>query len=895
MTDDQMAATASDSTFPHWTWRCADGFGALARFVSLEAVKSLNLAAPRTTDELEPEDDLRVARTLYEALARQRIDPGLEPWTATQGVQVVRDPREVVRGKYGNCLELAILYAGLCLQSHVAPLLATFPGHAFVVLHPGRLEDDAQERTGAGRRSLDLRGAWGGTPAPRDLGAFEVTDETAFRETIRARRLVAIDPFCAVHQMSFEDAVRCGKEHLLKHRLCLVDVLSDQDRPDRTKLPPPSRLADVRPYVPGGDDAFVAFPSRTAVEADLRRRTGIVALVGDAGTGKSVLARHIASTLPSGAAWFLDATDPQSLINSLATAHRANDERDMEGVEARNQEEYAEAALRRLARSREGWVVVLDNADGDPKLLRRFLPTPDPALGQLVILTTTRGDWDGQPGVRPLPLAALNDDEVAARLPGRDLRRLVLGRPLLTNAFARYLSDGDRAARLDAAIDEVAANEVGEELRGPAVLWAAIRRGYEGDEHRLRLATQLALLSPDHQPIAVLEALTPDARVLLRDFAASGLFGLGDEDDALRLHRLFGRAIRADVAKRAPGLYREVAISIARNELARDAVRRHGNIDASRTLRTPLLDPAPDTGEPSAALGEALFGVAELLELHGDTKESGDLYEHARRHLADPAKLAICHLSQARTVNQRHPNDAVRLDQAIERAVEGEGLVPPERSGRYVAMQGLLLQKLAKTKAREDDRKALLEEAAALVERAHELREAEYADDPTHPELLRSRFNFGGVGINRAQSEPAAAATHLQMSADAYTHVAAARVQAYGVEIHPHIAACHSGLALVHYYRAMLVPASEVQRSAWLRAAFDEGSIAFKQREAIDGPIDGPEIRKIAQRMVKIVLARGLDPARRSTHVGQAFDVFKGGLSEVLGAPDLQPEFELDG
>src|SRR5207247_664398 len=108
------------------------------------------------------------------------------------------------------------------------------------------------------------------------------------------------------------------------------------------------------------------------------RAHGTVVLHGDSGTGKSTIARQVAFDAQFGAAWFLTASDRQALINSLEQAERAELGAGGDSIEHTDRLGYALNALTRLGRADDEWVVVLDNADGDPGELMTWLPQPNP-------------------------------------------------------------------------------------------------------------------------------------------------------------------------------------------------------------------------------------------------------------------------------------------------------------------------------------------------------------------------------------------------------------------------------------------------------------------------------------------------------------------------------------
>ena len=270
------------------------------------------------------------------------------------------------------------------------------------------------------------------------------------------------------------------------------------------------------------------------------------------------------------------------------------------------------------------------------------------------------------------------------------------------------------------------------------------------------------------------------------------------------------------------------------------------------------------------AVGVALHGVAWLLELHTRTRESGDVYAAAARHLAGRVDLlADCLHGQARTVNQHHANEPERLLEALEFARAAQELVRGTEYERLAdrsrALEGLLMQHLAKFPEPGESKLDLLRAAKEVIEDSHRRRVASLPVDD--PELLRSAFNGAGVRIALAKDDREAASKHLDDAWRIYVDVATGRRAIYGRDIHPHVAACLYGQAVVDYYRALLLHADPVQRADWLRRATDNAADALRQRQAQEGSLDLDESVKSASLLSKIALARSASPVATDTDV----------------------------
>jgi hypothetical protein len=128
--------------------------------------------------------------------------------------------------------------------------------------------------------------------------------------------------------------------------------------------------------------------------------------------------------------------------------------------------------LKRLRQVPQPWVVIIDGADDDPQSYEAFLPSPDVALGQTLMIVTTNREWltwahlNGARSVE-VPAAAPNQlvrrlgfqsgvhprEAVRAALAGRDTRRLAALAWMPPNSVAEYTVRGGREAL---SLDDVA-------------------------------------------------------------------------------------------------------------------------------------------------------------------------------------------------------------------------------------------------------------------------------------------------------------------------------------------------------------------------------------------------------------------------------------------------------
>ncbi len=872
--DDPTGAPSAISAPQPWQWvRRSGSHAELARFVSADAARELRLVSDRSLEE----PDLDVVGRLYKLLQDQSIGYAPEPHLPKTGTQMIRDPWLLMRTKVGTCVDFATTYAAMCLDVAARPLLGVTDHHAFVLIAPGLMLDDPHPDLpialdGFAHADGELAGVLQATP-----GAFASASLTG--------ALVAID--CTLAKRGgrdFQAALSAGRDWAEAPELMLIDVLYLQHLPGLGPLDPPPGHAPIHTYVPADDTPFVTYDSHRATIESLRGMSGTsVALLGPPGQGKSRIARELARSVPLGGGWLLDASEPQTLINSLAGADLAGRAEPPGGRARPDREGYAQNARGLLAETKSPWLVVLDNADSDPGRIEHLLPVPGEE--QLVLLTTTNPAWAQVKGVQAVVLPPIDPSEIREEM--RPLTALIGGLPLLLQAYSSVMLATGWSA------EQVAEHDPGEEhpLRGQAALFAAVRRAPGFGEPQLHATACAAFLPPDHQPLAAFELLAPGAgETAARFLAAHGLHSyeleLGGEGRAtLRLHRTFSAAIRAEFEEFESDLCDATVRAIAAHPGLRELLDVHGDVETVTRLALRLTQIDVGASHLDPRLGESLHGVAELLELHGQTRLSGEVFALAERHLEDglhQAMVAACRHGRARTVNQHHQNDEALLREAVEWARSARRLLIDERcnADHCLAMEGLLRQKLASFPGPGETELDLLTEALAMIEDADERRNRP-GSDVQPAELARSRFNLGGIRIRLAQSEPSRTERHLDRAWEIYEEVRDRRRRIYHRDIHPHVAACIIGLAYVDYYRALLLPASHRQRSQWLRGATVHATEALAQRSALEGSIDLDEVGKVSAFLMKVALARAASPV---TVASRHEDIYAKAMSELSSA-----------
>lgn len=118
-----------------WTWAKANEKD-LAKFVN-EKVKQLLPKLP--VDPLEchksSEGRKELIKAIYDTLISQNITYSYEKYQPEQEIQQIRTPKEILeQPKEGTCLDLSILFCGLCFAYDLLPLLIVIDGHALAAV-----------------------------------------------------------------------------------------------------------------------------------------------------------------------------------------------------------------------------------------------------------------------------------------------------------------------------------------------------------------------------------------------------------------------------------------------------------------------------------------------------------------------------------------------------------------------------------------------------------------------------------------------------------------------------------------------------------------------------------------------------------------------------------------
>src|SRR5215470_8359808 len=116
--------------WPVWS---IDEPAALARYVMPEVAERVRLDIVRD-DAIARRDRLAVVRAIYDAMEKCDFHYSREIWAPRDGPQIIRQPDHIFRGGNATCLDLALLFAGVCLGHELLPLVVVVEGHAFVAV-----------------------------------------------------------------------------------------------------------------------------------------------------------------------------------------------------------------------------------------------------------------------------------------------------------------------------------------------------------------------------------------------------------------------------------------------------------------------------------------------------------------------------------------------------------------------------------------------------------------------------------------------------------------------------------------------------------------------------------------------------------------------------------------
>ena len=125
----------------------------LTRYVTPEAVQVCQLIKGRDDILDQPDGRRKLLEALYDALTKVEISYAPEKYHPKEEVQEIRTPEEMIKSpKEGTCLDLSVLFCGLCLGFDLLPILIVIEGHAFVAVS---LEHGLREWLDYGRKEIE--------------------------------------------------------------------------------------------------------------------------------------------------------------------------------------------------------------------------------------------------------------------------------------------------------------------------------------------------------------------------------------------------------------------------------------------------------------------------------------------------------------------------------------------------------------------------------------------------------------------------------------------------------------------------------------------------------------------------------------------------------------------
>lgn len=896
--------------------RLSDDLGDLARYASADAVRGLGLADPlshlRTADPDHRRSRTATVRALYAALAERQIPYKLEPYALDPSEpQIIRHPDELDRDA-GTCVDFAVLFASLCLQERLHPLLVV----------------GASGRTGHVLVAVDLD--HGLEPEPSRLanglassGRWDAIAELV-RDDLETGRYLLLDPTGAAlgpdGSRAFDDASTRGRETdevlvdlrrwqqltwidvegVCARRGAYAPLAAAQRPPISRRMPPLPTWVDLE------DDR------RTAARTRLETATGVVVLHGPPGTGKSMLAIRSAGAF----GWVLRASSRSLLRSELAQAEaeqQSGGERSE--IASLDEPDLVAQARERLGSTTVPWVVVLDNAnlaDGtSPEDLLDLLPPP--RAGQTILVTSTDARWARVPGATAIELHPLD------QLPETPAELRIGGLPLFYFAYQRLQEvAGATWAELAATPRPPGTPDTPQD-----VLWATATARLPQLAELAHHAAWAAIGEIDLDALADVVGCDPDEAGLL---VRAGLAEQGGRGTA-RVHTLVAEVARAAQGRDLAAAGRTLA-AVLESRLPADAdslALARAHLDEARAARG--LGP-PDPGL-DASIGLAAHALGTRLEPTAGVKAAKPLFDLARDLLPahDARRLADCDHVKVREVYQFHKDvpaltgalvdiePCLRLrEQALVAAEEEQPGGPAAHRAavdlqRTLALRGLLQVELAGQQlARladpdpeepvEADERELLARTmpelaragAATILESYEHRLHGLGLAATDPDLLRGQFNLGAAGIHLAKlaTTPDECRRALDQAEAAYTTVGAAR-ELLRPRVRPHLASCYFGAGLSRFLRAQRATREELSvldRRALLRRAAEDVARALEIREEIEAEADADEVGKTLALVSKIALARHLLSDRTDpTAWGKELDDLRRDLRIEL--PDL--------
>lgn len=212
-------------------WSKIDQIG-LARYVTIEAKSWVAIKDPDAPPipATNPEDRKKLAGAIYQALQSREVPTryAIEKLNWAESTQRIREPGEILEApREGTCLDLAVLFAGLCLGYRLLPIVVVVEGHAFTLVSLSSSIDEywkfraEQGVAGDGEGNPFPMGILRGDPSPLirwiDAGDMIAVECTGFTWMSAATPEIAAQyPECASRNadgfLSFKDAMVAGRK-----------------------------------------------------------------------------------------------------------------------------------------------------------------------------------------------------------------------------------------------------------------------------------------------------------------------------------------------------------------------------------------------------------------------------------------------------------------------------------------------------------------------------------------------------------------------------------------------------------------------------------------------------------------------------------------------------------
>lgn len=177
-----------------WQWSKANAMD-VAKFATDEALKLFDIN--ESSFDLKREGEFeRLLRAIYETLVAQGIQYDLEKESTSEVKQRIRTPVEIFqKPKQGTCLDLALLFSGLCLGYGLLPKLVMLEGHSIVAISLGLTRSKWDSNRDSQKEFLGKR-------QKDDEGGSRIVPEV-FKDVELLKELIDDQQCCAIECTGF--------------------------------------------------------------------------------------------------------------------------------------------------------------------------------------------------------------------------------------------------------------------------------------------------------------------------------------------------------------------------------------------------------------------------------------------------------------------------------------------------------------------------------------------------------------------------------------------------------------------------------------------------------------------------------------------------------------------